>query len=134
MKKLILIVMSLVLVQAFAFAGEALQGYDPVAYFTQGHPQKGSSQYQTEWNGSTWSFASAEDKKMFEANPEKYAPQYGGYCAFGMSKGAKAPSDPKAWTILNGKLYLNYSSQIKSMWEQNRDANIQQADQNWKKL
>ena len=116
------------------FAGEALRGYDPVAYFMQGNPQKGNSQYQTEWNGSTWSFASAENKKMFESNPEKYAPQYGGFCAFGVSKGSKAPSDPNAWTIVNGKLYLNYNSQVKSMWEQNRDANIQQADQNWKKL
>src|SRR5437016_4674828 len=86
--------------------GIAIKGYDPVAYFTQSKPVKGSSAFTYQWMNATWWFASAEARDEFARIPEKYAPQYGGYCAYGVSQGHTAPIDPEAWTIVEGKLYL----------------------------
>jgi len=99
-------------------SGVAIKGYDPVAYFTQSKPVKGSSTFTHHWMNSTWWFASAEDRDEFARDPEKYAPQYGGYCACGVSQGHTAPIDPEAWTIIEGKLYLNYSKGVKKTWSE----------------
>jgi hypothetical protein len=86
------------------------------------------------WQGTTWIFASAENRDRFQADPERYAPQYGGYCAYAVSKGHTASIDPKAWTIVDGKLYLNYSKGVKKKWEQDVPGNIVKADKNWPDL
>jgi len=111
--------------------GVALKGYDPVAYFTQSKPVKGSASFAFQWMNSTWWFASAEDRDEFARNPEKYAPQYGGYCAYGVSQGHTAPIDPEAWTIVEGKLYLNYSKGVKKTWSEAIPKHIEEANQNW---
>ena len=109
----------------------AIKGYDPVAYFTQSRPVKGSSAFTYQWMNSTWWFASAEDRDEFATNPEKYAPQYGGYCAYGVSQGHTAPIDPEAWTIVEGKLYLNYSKGVKKTWSEAIPQHIDEANRNW---
>lgn len=111
--------------------GAALKGYDPVAYFTQKQPVKGMAQFSYQWMNAKWLFASAEDRDKFAASPEQYAPQYGGYCAYAVSQGHTAPVDPEAWTILDGKLYLNYSKGVQKKWDQDRAGYIQKADRNW---
>ena len=85
----------------------AIRGYDPVAYFTQGKPVKGSREYTHQWNGATWRFASAQNRERFAAAPAKYAPQYGGYCAYGVASGYAVKIEPDAWSVVDGKLYLN---------------------------
>jgi YHS domain-containing protein len=114
-----------------SFLGGAIRGYDPVAYFTQSKPVEGSSRYQLEYMGAVWKFASAENKVAFEAMPERYAPQYGGYCAYAVSRGYTASIDPEAWTIVDGKLYLNYSKSVRATWSQDIPGNIAKADSNW---
>lgn len=111
--------------------GVAIRGTDPVAYFTQGKPQRGKAEYETEWNGTRWRFASAEHKQMFEENPEAYAPQYGGYCAWAVSNNYTASTVPEAWKIVDGKLYLNYSLGVQEQWSQNIPGNIRRGDANW---
>jgi YHS domain-containing protein len=112
-------------------SGLAIAGYDPVAYFTESAARKGSAQHSLSWNGATWRFASAKNKKLFEADPEKYAPQYGGYCAYAMANGDLVSINPKAWDIYNGKLYLNYSSVVWAIWSRNRNGYISRADARW---
>lgn len=119
------------LVSFFAEDGIAIRGADPVAYFTQGEAVIGSSEFEYEWNGATWRFASAEHRDLFAANPEQYAPEYGGYCAWAVSQGYTAPVDPEAWRIVDGKLYLNYDQRIQQRWSQDVEGNIAQADANW---
>lgn len=120
------------LISTSFFSNKAVSGYDTVAYFTQGQAVKGDSQWTTEYQGAQWLFSSAEHLAMFEAEPEKYAPQYGGYCAWAVSeKSDFAPSDPEQWAIVDGKLYLNYNADIKGRWDSARTLHIQQADQNW---
>lgn len=114
--------------------GVAIKGYDPVAYFTDAKPVKGQAEFTFEWMGATWRFSSAAHRDSFQAAPEKYAPQYGGYCAWAVSKGDTAGIDPAAWKIVNGKLYLNYSSEIQKKWEGDVPGNIAKADVNWPKL
>ncbi|MEX1035276.1 MAG: YHS domain-containing (seleno)protein [Sneathiella sp.] len=111
--------------------GTAVDGYDVVAYFTEGKPVEGSSDHSVEWKGAEWHFANAEHKKMFEANPEKYAPQYGGYCAWAVSQGYAASTIPEAWSIVDSKLYLNYSKGVQTTWEEDIPGNIKQANNNW---
>ena len=111
----------------------AIDGTDAVAYFTMSKPVAGSDEHTLDWNGSTWRFSSAENKAAFMENPEKYAPQYGGYCAFAMSKGYVAPTVPEAWTIVDGKLYLNFSTQVRGLWEKDIPGNIVKGDANWPK-
>jgi len=112
----------------------AIKGYDAVAYFKQGQPVQGNAKYTHEWMNAKWYFSNDEYLREFSAQPEAFAPQYGGFCAFAMSKGQKADTDPKAWTIYDGKLYLNYNQQVKSMWQQNKNANIQKADGYWRQI
>jgi YHS domain-containing protein len=115
----------------FQRGGLAIRGYDPVAYFTMGKPVEGSAAYQLKWKGATWRFSSARHLAMFKANPEKYAPQYGGYCAYAVSRNYTAKIEPDAWTIHKGKLYLNYNKFIRGAWEAEKDANIAKGDRNW---
>lgn len=112
----------------------AVNGYDPVAYFAEGRPVAGSSAHETKYQGATWRFASAAHKAAFDADPAKYAPQYGGYCAWAVSQGYTAKSDPEAWRIVGGKLYLNYDAGVLKTWELNVVGNIEAADANWPKL
>jgi YHS domain-containing protein len=111
--------------------GTAIRGYDPVAYFTQGKPVEGSAQHTVDYNGATWHFASAEHRDLFTANPEKYAPQYGGYCAWAVANNYTASIDPHAWTIKDGKLYLNFSKFVRTRWALNKSGNIAKGDANW---
>ena len=114
--------------------GVAVKGYDPVAYFVEGKPVKGSGKYEHKWMGAKWHFSSAENRDLFAKNPEKYAPQYGGYCAYAVSQGAVADIDPTAWKIVNGKLYLNLSHAVARIWRKDIPGYIALADKNWPKL
>ena len=112
--------------------GLAIKGYDPVAYHTGGQPVKGSNKFELKWKDAKWRFASAEHRDLFEADPEKYAPRYGGYCAWAVSEGYTASVDPKnAWNIVDGRLYLNYNVDIKQKWEKDIPGHIKKADANW---
>ena len=115
----------------FNAKGHAIAGYDPVSYFTKKMPVKGSGEFAAMWKGARWLFATEENMKMFEEKPEAYAPQYGGYCAYAVSRGYTAKSDPEAWKIVGGKLYLNYSRGVRSKWEEKMDEYIMKADANW---
>jgi YHS domain-containing protein len=121
-----------------AYAGEindhdgfAIKGRDPVAYFTLGKAVEGSKALTLQYKGSTFRFASAANRDVFKAAPESYAPQYGGFCAYGTSRGYKADIDPEAFTITNGKLYLNYSKKIQAEWTQDIPGFVARADANW---
>lgn len=109
----------------------AIQGYDAVAYFTESKAIKGSKEFTFMYAGETWSFASLGNLNKFKAEPEKYAPQFGGYCAYGMSRGYKAKTDPEAWTIVNDKLYLNYNLDVRKTWNEKQTEFIDKANQNW---
>jgi YHS domain-containing protein len=111
--------------------GVAVGGYDPVAYFTQGKPVKGSEDFTLQHEGATWRFASAENRATFEADPAKYAPQYGGYCAYAVAKGSTAKAEPDAWTIHDGKLYLNFDKSVQAIWEKDIPGYVKKADANW---
>ncbi|RJQ47599.1 MAG: YHS domain-containing protein [Nitrospiraceae bacterium] len=111
--------------------GIAIKGYDPVAYFTDSRPVKGDSRYEHTWNGAKWLFASTKHLALFKSDPEKYAPRYGGYCAYAVSQGATADIDPEAWTIVDGKLYLNLNKDVQGLWEKDIPGYIQKADRNW---
>lgn len=121
-----------------SFAGEyfekdgvAIGGYDPVAYFTEMKPVKGSSEFHAEYHGSTFHFSSAINRERFAADPGKFTPQYGGYCAFGMAKGYKASIDPAAFTIVGDQLYLNYNGTVRALWVLGIPGYVKKADQNW---
>ena len=114
--------------------GFALKGYDTVAYFKQNEAVDGNSSYQVEYMGASFRFSSAENRDLFTANPEAYAPQYGGYCAFAVSKGGTANGDPEAWTVYNGKLYLNVNKTVRGFWLKDKDGNIAKANANWPKV
>ncbi|MHA1151869.1 MAG: YHS domain-containing (seleno)protein [Alphaproteobacteria bacterium] len=94
------------------FSNLAVSGYDPVAYFVEGRPVEGRKAFEFEWNGATWRFADADNLAAFKADPEKFAPQYGGYCAWAVSQGGTASTEPELWRIVDGKLYLNYSKSV----------------------
>jgi YHS domain-containing protein len=115
----------------FAVNGAAIGGYDPVAYFTEKKPVKGNPQFGFEWKGAVWHFASAANRDAFKADPAKYAPQYGGYCAFGASQGYAVKTEPDAWSIVDGKLYLNYNTTVRTKWSENIPERIKAADKNW---
>jgi YHS domain-containing protein len=114
--------------------GVAIHGYDPVAYFRDQKPVKGKTEFEQVWMGAKWRFVSAENLEAFKANPEKYAPQYGGYCAYGMSAGYAAPTEPDAWSVIDGKLYLNYNKQVRQMWNKDIPGYIVKADRNWPQI
>lgn len=109
----------------------AIRGYDPVAYFTEGKAVKGDKDFTLGWQGADWRFASDENRTRFAVDPEKYAPRYGGYCAWAVSRNYTASTDPDAFTIVGDKLYLNYSRRVMRQWLEDRDANIESADGNW---
>lgn len=111
----------------------AIKGYDPVAYFNTSKPVKGKKEIAYQWKDATWYFDNEDNKKTFVANPEKYAPQYGGYCAYGWSKGYPAKIEPEAWTIVDGKLYLNYDMSVKNLWDKDQHGFIKKADENYQK-
>ncbi|WP_136444164.1 YHS domain-containing (seleno)protein [Pacificoceanicola onchidii] len=111
--------------------GLALQGYDPVAYFTEGQATKGNYTITATHEEATYWFSSEEHKAAFEANPDAYAPEYGGYCAFGAAMGFKFDGDPHHWKIVDGELYLNLSKDIQERWSENIPGFIEQADANW---
>ena len=114
------------------FWGEvALKGYDPVAYFVDGAARKGSDKFTYDWLGATWHFASAKHRDLFIEDPIRYAPQYGGYCSSALTGGSTAGTDPEAWRVVDGKLYLLYSKKTLANWERKKRANIQQANANW---
>ena len=118
-------------VQYFAENNVAIRGADLVAYFTESAYVPGSSEFTHEWQGVTWQFASAENRDAFAADPDAYAPEYGGFCAWAVSQGYTAEIDPEAWKIVEGKLYLNYSPGVQRRWARDIPGNIAKADQNW---
>lgn len=111
--------------------GVALRGYDVVAYVEDSQAAKGSVQYKAEYKGSIFHFSSAAHRDAFAADPAKYAPQYGGFCAYGMSKGYKAATDPAAFTVVNGKLYLNYNRDVQRQWSADVPGFVSLADKQW---
>ena len=113
------------------FSNLAVQGHDPVAYFTEGQPVKGSADFTTEYMGAEFRFASAANRDAFVADPAKYAPQYGGYCAWAMADGKYAKGDADFWKIVDGKLYLNFNSGIQKKWNKDIPGFIEKADTEW---
>lgn len=112
----------------------AVSGYDTVAYFNAGAPAKGFEEFSTEYNGATWFFSSQENLDLFTANPGKYAPEYGGYCAYATAKGKLVKADPEAWNITDGKLYLNYNKKVREKWLKDKENYISIANQNFPDL
>jgi YHS domain-containing protein len=115
----------------FSDGDGAIRGYDPVAYFIQGKPLEGSKQFTHQWRGAHWRFASAENRDRFAAMPNKYAPQYGGYCAYGVAQGYAVKIEPEAWSIVEGRLYLNYSVGVQGDWKEDIPGYISKANANW---
>jgi YHS domain-containing protein len=113
------------------FSNIAVDGYDAVAYFTEGMPVKGSTKFETQYNGAVWRFSSAENLESFTADPEAYAPQYGGYCAWAVSQGYTARGNPENWRIVDDKLYLNYNGEVQKRWEEDIPGFIELANVNW---
>ncbi|QQX78796.1 YHS domain-containing protein [Shewanella sp. KX20019] len=135
------LLLSVVLVGCTSLAGEptyqdkgvAVNGYDIVAYFTEQQPVKGKAEYSSQYNDVQWLFSSELNQTIFERDPQYYVPQYGGYCAYGMSKGFVVDTEPSAFTILNNKLYLNYSLGVRETWLKDTAVYIERADKNWSK-
>lgn len=111
----------------------AIKGYDTVAYFTNGQPTKGNTEFVFAWNGAQWRFANATHRDMFASDPERYAPQFGGHCSMGLSKGVKVAADPEVWTIVDGKLYLYFSRGARDSFKQDAQESIKKAEANWGK-
>lgn len=114
--------------------GLAIQGYDPVAYFTQDAAIEGSAEFTATHQGATYQFASADNRDLFAADPAKYAPAYGGFCAYAVANGYTAKVDPAAYSVVDGKLYLNYSKGVRSRWQNDVAGNISKGDANWPSL
>lgn len=111
--------------------GPALRGYDAVAYFTENKPVQGIAEFSFSYHGVAWHFVSAAHRDAFAAQPERYAPQYGGYCSYAVARGYTADGDPLAWKIVNGKLYLNYNLEVRELWEKDIPGNVEKANRNW---
>lgn len=118
----------------FAVDGIALRGIDPVGYFTEGVPLRGLSRYALIWRGAEWHFASAAARDRFEMNPKAFAPRYGGYCAYRMAQGAFDGTDPAAWTIHGGRLYLKHGMTERALWHRDVAGHLAQADAHWQTL
>ena len=114
--------------------GLSIDGYDPVSYFSDGEPAVGDSRFRYDWTGTTWQFKSQENLDLFKAEPDRYAPQYGGYCAWAAARNKLAPVNPEIWTIVDGKLYLNRNEKVQKEWEANRERDIELADRYWPEL
>jgi len=114
--------------------GLAMQGYDPVAYFTSGGPQKGKKKYAVRHTGGTYYFANASNKEAFMADPDRYLPQYGGFCAMGIALGKKLDGDPTVWKVVNDKLYLNVNKDVAVAWNRDIPGNLYKASENWPEI
>lgn len=112
----------------------AILGYDTVAYFTDGQPVKGSPEFEHVWQDARWRFASAEHKTLFVGDPDRYAPQFGGFCTGGMSLGRLSPIDPGAWVIVDGRLYLHYDKEGRDETAADPEAHIATAAERWEAL
>ncbi len=139
MKKIILFV-AVVLFTTYSYAqksevfvnkGYAANGYDVVAYFKEGKPVEGKKTFLYQWHDAYWLFSTKQNLDSFSHRPEKYAPQFGGYCAYGVSEGHKATTLPDAWTIVGDKLYLNYNKDVRELWRKDMTTRIKKADENW---
>lgn len=138
------LVSSALLVSSFTFAANievnannndlAIQGYDPVSYFTDGKPTKGSGEYTAAYNGAIYHFSSAEHRDLFAASPAKYSPQYGGFCAFGVALNQKFDTDPTAWYIQDEKLYLNLNKDVQKKWLTDVPGHLKQSQTNWSEI
>ena len=115
----------------FTGGGSAINGYDTVAYFTTGEPVEGRAEIAVMWKGAIWRFASEDNREVFESDPRAYAPQYGGYCAYGVAQGYREKTEPGAWRIVEGKLYLIRAPSVRAIWEQDMVGNIAKANANW---
>src|ERR1041385_4266792 len=120
--------------EVYVKKGYAANGYDVVAYFTQKQPVEGKKTFLYQWHDAYWLFSTKENLEAFSKDPEKYAPQFGGYCAYGVSQGHKAPTQPDAWTIINEKLYLNYDTGVRKLWQKDIDGNIEKGKVNWQQI
>jgi YHS domain-containing protein len=114
--------------------GLAIRGYDPVAYFRDGGPRQGKPEFSVQHGGATWRFASAEHKALFQADPQRYLPAYGGFCAYGTSRGYLVKIEPEAWSIVDGRLYLNYDLGVRETWARRTKTYIARAEGNWPRL
>lgn len=114
--------------------GLALKAYDPVAYFEEGKPVKGKKEFQYEWMGAKWHFSCVTNRDLFASNPEKYAPQYGSYCAWGVSQDKFFDGDPEVWKIVDGKLYVNFNKDIEKTWVKDIPGFIKKANENWPRM
>ena len=114
--------------------GFGAAGYDAVSYFQEGGPKQGSDAFTAEWRGAKWRFANQENLDAFKSDPEKYAPRYGGYCAYAVSLGKTASGDPEAWSVVDDKLFLNYSIRVRQIWREDVPGNIAKANSNWPKV
>jgi len=112
-------------------AGVAIKGYDTVAYFTEGKAMKGNSEFAFSWHDAQWLFANARHREIFASDPERYAPQFGGFCSNGLSKGKVVAADPEQWTIVDGKLYIKFSRAARDNWRQDKAVKIMKAKENW---
>ena len=112
----------------------AILGYDTVAYFTIGKPLKGQDRFATEWRGAKWKFASQGNLDLFKANPARYAPQYGGYCAYGVAQDNLVSIEPDKFTVLDGKLYLNFNAEVQAAWLKDPLRYVKQADAKFEAL
>ena len=121
-------------INATYFGSKAIEGYDAVAYFTQGRAIEGSEDFEFSWKGANWRFASTENLAAFRANPEGFAPQFGGYCSWAVSQNDTAKIDPTQFTVYEGKLYLNYSKEISDRWRSSKDEFITAANRFWPEL
>lgn len=140
MKKVFLLFLLLASVPAFGQnktllnldrQGIAIQGYDPVAFFTQNRPVKGRPEFASKYNGARYLFASTEDKSTFDANPAKYEPQFGGFCAYAASQNHTAPVKIEAFQIVNGRLLMQYDLGVRKEFNKDTQGNLQKADKNW---
>jgi YHS domain-containing protein len=120
--------------EVFQTNGLAIHGYDPVAFFLDQKPVKGSMLFTTRWREATWQFASRQHLDAFLKDPERYAPQYGGYCAYGTAGGYKASTEIDTWTIVDNKLYFNYNQKVKGTWSKDIPGYIRKADGNWPQI
>lgn len=117
--------------EVFIKSDAAIEGYDPVAYFKRAMPVKGRPEFSYNWKGAIWYFSSDQNLADFKNMPERFAPQFGGYCAYGMAEGHKASTSPDAWTVIDDKLYLNYNKDVKQLWDKDRPGYIEKANKNW---
>lgn len=112
----------------------AIGGYDAVAYHTQKAAVAGNGQFRIRWKDAEWQFSTQANRDLFAKEPEKYAPQYGGHCAFAVAGGSTAAGDPNVWDVINGRLYINLSTGTQSIWRRDTAGMIQRGDQNWPRV